>query len=344
MTRRKATQADVARLAGVSQATVSLVLNGTRDTRTRVASATQLRVMSAVQELGYSVNPLARSLTEGASSIIGVFSYEPVFPGQRGDFYQPFLAGIEAEAELNGVDLLLFTSAPMLNGRRRVVNSGWNRLGFTDGCIMLGNDDKQDIETLLTQRYPFVFVGRREVEGMSVPHVAADYAAATADITELLLHQGHRSIAYLGSLGREESSIDRISGYRSAMSAADLRPILLESNTFTPDEVVNLVRDNGYTALITDSVTPTAAIGAAAEAGGLRIPEDLSIAVIGDPLIPFAEDDRWSGFRIPREEMGRAALSILLDVIANTDAPRSRVIACTPVPGRTVAAPRGANA
>src|SRR4051794_26238265 len=102
-------QADVARLAGVSQATVSAVLNGTATDR-RIAPATVARVEAAIAKLGYMPNMTARSLRGGHSGLLGVHTFESVFPVDRHDYYYPFLVGIESEAEAQGFDLVLFTS------------------------------------------------------------------------------------------------------------------------------------------------------------------------------------------------------------------------------------------
>src|SRR5262245_12848300 len=122
MAANRITQREVARLAGVSQTTVSLVLNNRVEAATRIAPETRERVLQVIRETGYVADPLARSLVRRQNQILGVFTYEPVFPKGSADFYHPFLVGIEACAESLGCDLLLFTSAPVTNGTRRIFN------------------------------------------------------------------------------------------------------------------------------------------------------------------------------------------------------------------------------
>src|SRR5690606_27289035 len=93
---RRATQADVARLAGVSQTTVSMVLNGTGVAQRRVSAQVRERVLEAIAVTGYAANPSAQLLAGGRSSIIGVYTYEPVFPHAGANFYYPFVEAIEA--------------------------------------------------------------------------------------------------------------------------------------------------------------------------------------------------------------------------------------------------------
>ena len=82
---RRPRQADIARLAGVSQATVSYVLNGRTD-RPVIPQQTQERVLAAARELGYVANPSARSLAGGSNRLIGVYTFESVFPIDHHDF------------------------------------------------------------------------------------------------------------------------------------------------------------------------------------------------------------------------------------------------------------------
>ena len=136
-TRRRVTQQDIARMTGVSQATVSLVLNGRDDADVRIAPETRERVLQAIRSTGYVADPIARRLAARHNRILGVFTYESVFPAGLGDFYHPFLVGIEECAERVGCDLLLLTSAPVIDGRRRIFTQD-NRLRLADGCVLLG--------------------------------------------------------------------------------------------------------------------------------------------------------------------------------------------------------------
>jgi hypothetical protein len=180
---RRPTQADIARLAGVSQATVSLVLNE-RDTGARISPETRDRVLAVMREWGYVANASARSLAGGRNRIIGVYTFEPVFPTTSVDFYFPFLLGMEQEAAELGHDLLLFTS---VGGERRMYRDGATRLTVADGALLLGrNPNVDEIERLRDSGYPFVYVGHREVSGASVSYVAADYTRATRELTERL--------------------------------------------------------------------------------------------------------------------------------------------------------------
>lgn len=342
---RRVTQADVARLAGVSQATVSHVLGGENTSRARVSESTRQEVLNAIRVTGYSVNAAAQRLAGGRNRIIGVFTYEPVFPRDTNDFYHPFLLGLEREAESMGCDLLMFTSAPTHNGRRSLLADGAHRLGVADGCVLLGrHDDKQELAELFTKGFPFAFVGRRESEAGPIPYAAADYTSATRNLVDHLLGLGHQRVAYLGDLGGDEFSRDRLDGYREAMRVADRRPVMLDGTTYTPAEALDMLRHNDVTAAV---VAPTGLISdlhRLALERGLRIPGDLSLAQLGDPERSAPDDPEWTSFKIPREEMGALALHVLDAVITGQVDPADpatmqRTLPCTLVPGTTSGPP-----
>src|SRR5690348_10743960 len=167
-------------MTGVSQATVSLVLNGRDDADVRIAPETRERVLQAIRRTGYVADPIARRLAAQRNRFLGVFTYEPVFPAGLGDFYHPFLVGIEECAERIGCDLLLFTSAPVIDGRRRV-SSRDNRRRLGDGRVRLRRWlDPRGLARVIAEGQPFVSVVRRDDAGGPVPYVGADYPSATA--------------------------------------------------------------------------------------------------------------------------------------------------------------------
>ncbi|WP_407567172.1 LacI family DNA-binding transcriptional regulator [Polymorphospora sp. A560] len=339
----RATQADVARLAGVSQATVSLVLKGDGN---RVGDDTRRRVLDAINKTNYSANPVAQRLAGGRNQIVGVFTYEPVFPRGGGDFYHPFLIGIEGEAEQWGCDLLLFTSAQVEHGRRRLSGKARAHLGITDGCLLLGHsEDKQELVHLLDDGLPFVFVGRRQLpNNADLPYIGADYVRATHDVVRLFLTQGHERIGFVGELSDRESILDRLTGYRAAMRDAGLRPTSFDPADLTPDEILDVVLDNRLTGLVLAEAHRAEGLRTAAARRGLTVPADLSIAILGQPEIAVDSAAHsglnWSGFRIPRVEMGAQALRLLVELIGgHGDTDRHRLLPCRVETGQTVCAP-----
>lgn len=126
---RKVTQREIAEIAGVSQSTVSMVLNDRDGASVRIPEATRARVRQAIEQSTYVADPAARRLAGLDNQIIGVFTYEAALSPESMDFYGPLLNGIERAAERAGCDLLFFTSSPVEDGSRRLFHKntacGW---------------------------------------------------------------------------------------------------------------------------------------------------------------------------------------------------------------------------
>jgi DNA-binding LacI/PurR family transcriptional regulator len=339
--RQKApTQGDVARAAGVSQGAVSAVIGG-RATAQRIPEETARRIIEAANQLGYVANPAARSLKGKSNRLLGVHTFESVFPIDRLDFYHEFLIGIEEEAVAQGYDLVLFASTESTNGQRHVYRDGANRLNVADGSVLLGiASDNSDLVRLAASGYPFVHVGRRDVPGAEIAWVGADYATATAELVDRLADLGHRQVSYVGYVDRYEASRDREAGYRAGCARRKLAPQVtyLEQADVT-EEWFDHVITAGVTALLVERHEVVARIAEYAAARGISIPDELSIVLIGAPS-GAAQAQPWSTLGIPRNEMGRAAVRLLIDMLTEPNAPREHhvVLPCAAPPESTIAA------
>ncbi len=336
--RRRVTQQDIARMTGVSQATVSLVLNGRSDADVKLSAETREKVLRAIAETGYVADPIARRLAARHNRIIGVFTYEPVFPSANSDFYHPFLVGIEQQAEVLGCDLLLMTSTPVVDGRRRLFQ-GDNRLRLADGSILLGRTiDRADLARLLAEEIPFVSIGRRDDAGGPVPYVGADYAAATAEIVRRAVALGHDRLAYLGLGAGPESWADRGRGFREAVASAGVY-----GGHFAPPAEGEPVRDTaavldaalaaGVTAVVAEEHADGVALFELARSRGVA----LSVATLGEPTraaLPTAVE--FTSLRIPRQAMGAQAVEVLTALIEGTPGDRQRLLPCEVVSGETL--------
>lgn len=339
-TPRKPSQRDIARIAGVSQTAVSMVLNGKADVH-QLSPATQERVREAMATLAYVPDINGRSLRGGRNGLIGVHTYQSVFPVLPDDYYHEFLVGIEAAAVRARQDLILFASTERADGTRRIYGDGGNRLHVADGSVILGVEpNTDDLERLADEGYPFVFVGRRAAMAPSVPYVTADYAGAVREIVERLAAAGHRMVSYLGIAERFEPQQERADAYREHRAAVGL---VAGPDTFTNPEhvtpdLLRSIMSSGSTAVVVETVELGEAFAAAAASLAVAIPEDLSVVLL-DP--PSRELRGWSHLVVPRREMGAGAVGALLALLDGRLEPgHVDKIACSVLELGTIAAPR----
>lgn len=347
MPQGRPTQADVARAAGVSQTTVSIVLNQIENGNVRLADATRARVLEALESTGYIVNPIARSLAGHRTNIFGVFGFEPVFGSDSDSFYLPFMEGIEQAAERTSRDLLLFTSAARDVSSRHIYRQNENRLRLVDACILIGNGEPQmELSRLASEGYPFVYIGRREIPGVDLPYVTADYAAATERVVERLTGLGHTELAYLATGMRVPSSIERQEAAQAAAQRIGVKLRIIENAGAVDFDAVMRAIEDGATALLVEPLVDVEHLADVLDAHGYHFPSDVSIAVLGDPVNTARHPQYWSGYRLPRREMGASAVEMLIAMLETPSrAEHTKTILCTDQDGRTVGPPRtGASA
>jgi len=337
------TQHDIARAAGVSTAVVSLVVNGRADGKVKISGATQERVRQAIRDLGYVPNLAARQLAGGVTHTIGIFTYDPIFPMQPSSFYQPFLVGIEEQAAVSDYNLLLFTRGTY---PRKIYRDGVNELLATQGAILLGtNEDRTELARLRDDGFPFVFVGRREIEGRSIPCTAAAYADASAHLVDRLLDAGHRRILYVGIPDGNESAADRESGFLMSMASAGIPHPESLVQRLDPGLIdaawLRHHREAGITAFALEQTFVATHILSITRTIGLAVPHDLSLVALGKADDPMQDPQDIDTFFIPHREMGAEAVRLLDRMLTDpaTDTSQPITIPCQPAPGHTIGPP-----
>lgn len=324
-------QSDIARAANVSQATVSMVLNG-RAAENGIPEATQKRISAALAEAGYVPNAAARSLRGGRNGLIGVHTFERVFPISSDDYYNEFLNGIEEQAVDEGLDLVLFASTQRPDGSRSIYGNGSNRLRLADGTIMLGfetNDD--ELVRLAGEEYPFVFIGRREVPGTPIPFVTANYHAAMEPVVRLLTEHGHRGVVYVGSPLRRPAQRERLDGVEHFASelGLEVRPVFLDPSEITLDWLRGVIAD-GTTAIIAETYDAALPLHEVVSISGVGVPSELSVVCLESDSL-HDDGGSWSRVGVPRKEMGRRAVRLLLQLMDGGIEPdHVEIVECEP--------------
>lgn len=337
--KRRPTQSDVAKLAGVSRSTVSYVLNQQGDTPITISNETRQRVLKAVQELGYAPDPVAQMLAQGSRRLMGVFTYETEFPYEGQDFYHQFLVGIEREAGQQGYNVVLFTRRD--HDVRRIFADGANSLRLADGAILLGAvPDRDELKRLIEEEYPFVFIGRREVPGCEISWVASDYFNASVEATRHLVELGHRRLGLITHAAINEADQDKIAGCENALSDTSDAELFAISIGDIRDAsgFKETLRKLGLTAVMTADQNLMQDVSAYCHELTIAVPRDLSlVALVNTPPDPIS-GAVYTQVNINRHVVGEVATRALLARLTTSTAQTQQIrVPCEFVPGETTA-------
>jgi len=206
VSREKPTIKDVARRAGVSIATVSNVVNGTRF----VSSELQQRVRSAIEELGYHPSAVGRSLRKGRSFSIGV-----LLPDPRNQFFQIMAEGIEEQAELHRYNIWYCNTRDEPSKERACMLTLAEH--GVDGIIVAPSPrGRESVRPLLDSGLPIVLVVR-QIERLEVDQVFADSVEGSYEATRHLIKLGHSRIGLLTGVREIQTFKERLFGYQKAL-------------------------------------------------------------------------------------------------------------------------------
>ncbi|MGW5672940.1 LacI family DNA-binding transcriptional regulator, partial [Micromonospora sp. NPDC003776] len=303
---------DVARLAGVSTATVSRALRGLPT----VSAATRRRVLAAAEQLQYAVSPSASRLAGGKTGTVAV-----VVPRITRWFFATVVEAVEDHLHENGYDLLLYNLGGREQIRRRVLRTA-SLHKRVDAIILVATPLRPaDVTALTKLDLPGVTIS----SGSGVPGwpcVRIDDVAAAWTATRHLLDLGHTRIAHISGDPDDElaftTHLDRRRGYQEALRAAGIRPdpSLDVESQFTIDGGIQAA-----TELLARGEPPTAIFAACDEMAmgamtalrdaGLRVPQDVSVIGVDDH--DLAGVLGLSTIAQPAAEQGQLAARILLD-------------------------------
>ncbi|MEU6021586.1 LacI family DNA-binding transcriptional regulator [Micromonospora sp. NPDC047134] len=303
---------DVARLAGVSTATVSRALRGLPT----VSAATRRRVLAAAEQLQYAVSPSASRLAGGRTGAVAV-----VVPRITRWFFGVVVEAVEDFLHQSGYDLLLHNLGGREQNRQRLLHPA-NLHKRVDAVMLVATPLRPaDLGALTTLALPGVTVSSgTDVAGW--PCVRIDDVAAARTATRYLLELGHRRIAHISGDPDDElaftAHLDRRRGYQEALRAAGLRPdpsLDVESGfdiaggTRATEELLR--RGDPPTAIF--AACDEMAMGAltALRDAGLRVPQDVSVIGIDDHALSGVLG--LSTVAQPAAEQGRLAAEMLLD-------------------------------
>jgi LacI family transcriptional regulator len=304
---------EIGRLAGVSQATVSRVLQGS----SLVAPPTRERVLAVVEATGYQPNRAARAMRTRRTGTVGIVLADLTNP-----FYPELLRALAAAIAARGLHMILWNAeGPDAAGVTAAVGQQ-----LVDGLIFTGAlSDTVALHEALDLRAPVVLVNRT-VAGLPCDQVTSDNRATSARIARYFADNGHRRAALITAGGDASTARERSEGFLTGCREWGV--------TVTRRDVV----DGGFThaggaaamrRALSGARPPTAvfcvndvsALGAvdAAAALGVGVPDDVWVVGYDDIDMASWESYALTTARQPLQDMASAAVDLLCTRIAHTD-------------------------
>jgi len=317
------TLSDVARLAGVSTATVSRTL-----TRPATVSAeTRERVEAAVQELGYVPHFGGRALASNRSDTVGA-----VIPTMENAIFARGLQALEETLSANGITLLVATSNYDVDAEARQVRTLLGR--GIDGLVLIGEARPRSTYDLLERSgIPYVLVWNPNEDS---PHcsVGFDNRAAAKAMTEEVVAHGHLRVAMIAGVTEwNDRASERVSGVRQALSDRGLAletPYIVEaaySLEAGADAVKGLARlDPRPTAIICGNDVLAAGAILGLRELGIAVPDAISVVGYDDIDLAEVATPALTTVHVPHRRMGKAAAELLLGMIGNVEVRRNVVL------------------
>ncbi len=301
---------DIAARAGVSEATVSRVLNG----KPGVSPATREAVVAAVDTLGYERPPRLRERNHGLVGLITPELTNPIFPA--------LAQVIEQVLASRGYTPVLCTQSPGGSAEDQLVellvDQGVTGIVFVSGVHADATADMSRYVKLAGRGVPFVMINGYTPE-VSAPFVSTDDSAAMRLAVAHLVALGHERIGLAVGPSRFVPVRRKVAGFRSVLPDG-----LVQHTLFTVEggeAAASTLLDKECTAIVCGNDLMAFGAVRAARARGLAVPKDVSVVGFDDsPLIVFA-DPPLTTLRQPVETIGQAAVHALLEEIDGTPAP-----------------------
>lgn len=314
MTRKKtsSTIRDVARMAGVSVATVSRYINQTAT----IADETGRRVQAAMDALSFTPHPIARNLATQRTNTIGL-----LLSDIGGQFYTPLLRGIEAVASDGGYDLLIHSTRT--SRQEKTLRRALNEFN-TDGLLVFIDAlDKTELTRLNHIHFPVVLMNQTPPRELEIPYVSIENRFGTQVVVEHLIevHARKRIVFLRGPVGNEDSA-GREKGYYLALKKHGLPidPALVLQGDFESTHAYASVkqliaRGVAFDAVFTGDDDSAVGVIQALQEANLRVPQEVAIAGFDDSLFARILQPPLTTVRAPFEWVGREACRQLIHLI-----------------------------
>ena len=303
---------EVAKRASVSIATVSNVIRGTK----RVSPELQKRVETAIRDLDYYPNAMARSLKVRQTRMLGM-----VLPDITNPFFPALIRGAEDTAFARGYFLVTANTDEQTARERRIVAA--LRTYRVDGILLATapGTETDHIQSTIASGVSIVCLDR-PVSGVRADAVLLDNVRGGLECVRHLIQAGHRRIAIITGQMKAQNARERLEGYEQALHEAGI-PIdsdLILEGDFREESGYRLGKyliehDLRATAvLVCNGVMTVGVLGAFVDLS-IECPDDMAIATFDDPAVESSPHSHLTAVIQPTYEMGARAATILMDRI-----------------------------
>lgn len=301
---------EIAKLANVSSATVSKILNGKDQ---YISEATRQRVLEIVEREGYIPNAIAKSLKIKSTKTIGI-----VIPDVMNLFFSELARGIEDAAEKKGYSVILCNSDNKESKEEKYIQILQEKM--VDGIILTASE-RSVSKSLKRRNTPMILLDRDISIDDNVGRIVVDNEDGAYNATNFLIDKGCKNIGFISSDNINKSSGERFKGYKKA---------ILEKGIEYDDEKIflqNYTIETGYKGTMTlleetkiDGIccgNDLIAIGAikALKEKGIDVPREVKVIGFDDIQVSQYMDPPLTTIKQPIYEMGEEAVKMLVAII-----------------------------
>lgn len=307
---------DIASDLKLSKTTVSLVLNGRGDDN-NISKDTQQRILQHAEKVNYVPNQMARGLSTGKSRSIGL-----IIPDISNNFYAEMAGVIELEAEKRGYNVVFSSAHENPENERKLLRAMINRQ--MDGLLIASTQKNlEELKALKSSGFPFVLVDRHYPD-QDFKSVVVDNFNGIKRATEHLIKLGRKKIAFVTIDLELEAILQRQMGYKQAMknsqSGFEIQRIKRLSLTHYKSEMGEAIEEllaceNGIDAIVFATNYLTRAGLRELKAKNVNIPEEVAVVSFDEFSAFDLVDPPISSIKQPVEQIGKKAVSLLLDEI-----------------------------
>lgn len=299
---------EVAAHCGVSQATVSRVLNGNYKNGFSVREELRQRITKVADALGYRPNLAAKNLVQRQTQMVAILGCDTVL-GWPGNIYQTIINASVRALHVRGYDVCI--TIPNLEKNNTELPS-WR----VDGAIVMQECSEQTVDAMEKAGLPYVVING--VAGSSGSIVIPDDIDATRRALNHLLDLGHRRIAYAGptsSHKEHRSIIDRHDTYVSELKEHGLEPIAGHNTVFrsAPAFLASTVLKQQATAILAYDHVEAIKLLHAAHTLDIQVPKQVSLVCFNDEYLCDVVTPALTTIGVPLRRLGRIAAQTLLD-------------------------------